>query len=125
MNEPVTGTVVAASVSAFSIATLFPTLQAPVVLGALCGALLLVISQKEIGPFLRIIFFCVAFVIGLLTADLFTALVAGYLPQHLMEKVSPGIGALLSSALTVKALLWAIRQLDNPGQLLDFLRGRK
>lgn len=55
MNEPVTGTVVAASVSAFSIATLFPTLQAPVVLGALCGALLLVISQKEIGLFLRII----------------------------------------------------------------------
>lgn len=92
MNEPVTGTVVAASVSAFSIATLFPTLQAPVVLGALCGALLLVISQKEIGLFLRIIFFCVAFVIGLLTADLFTALVAGYLPQHLMEKVSPVSG---------------------------------
>ena len=125
MNESVTGTVVAASVSAFSIATLFPALQAPVVLGALCGALLLVISQKEIGLFLRIIFFCVAFVIGLLTADLFTALVAEYLPQHLTEKVSPGFGALLSSALIVKGLLWAIRQMDNPSQLLNFLRGRK
>ncbi|EAR5802913.1 phage holin family protein [Salmonella enterica] len=125
MNEPVTGTVAAASVSAFSIATLFPSLQAPVLLGALCGALLLVISQKEIGLPLRIAFFCVAFITGLLTADLFAALVAGYLPQHLTEKVSPGFGALLSSALTVKALLWAIRQLDNPGQLLDFLRGRK
>lgn len=123
MNEPVTGT--AASVSAFSIATLFPSLQAPVLLGALCGALLLVISQKEIGLPLRITFFCVAFITGLLTADLFAALVAGYLPQHLMEKVSPGFGALLSSALTVKALLWAIRQLDNPDQLFDFLRGRK
>lgn len=119
MNEPVT----AAAVGAFSIATLFPALQAPVVLGALCGALLLVISQKEIGLFLRLAFFCVAFVVGLLTADLFTALIAGYLPLHLTEKVSPGFGALLSSALTVKILLWVIRQMDDPGQLFDFLRG--
>ncbi|WP_416045246.1 putative holin [Edwardsiella ictaluri] len=123
MNESVTGTVAAASVSAFSIATLFPSLQAPVLLGALCGALLLVISQKEIGLPLRIAFFCVAFITGLLTADLFAALVAGYLPQHLTEKVSPGFGALLSSALTVKVLAMGDPPDGQPQPVAEFLKG--
>ncbi len=110
---------------AFSLATLSPPFPAPVVLGALCGALLLVISQREIGLVLRVVFFCVAFVIGLLTADLFTALIAAYLPLHIADKLPPGLGALVSSAITVKALLRAIHQLDNPGPLFDFLRRRK
>lgn len=122
MAEPATTTTSTALVSAFSITALFPNLDAGSVLGALCGATLLIVGRKELGRFKSIALFFASFVIGILFSDLMTTVLCGILPQDLSDKTPLSLGALLVSILATQLLLLILNQ--DLASIIKIIRGR-
>ena len=119
MAEPTTATTTStALISAYSITTLFPNLDASVVLGALCGATLLIVGKNEFGRFKSILLFFVSFLIGIQFADFMMVL----LPLDLAAKTPRGFGALLVSILITQLLLLLLKQ--DLASLIKIIRGK-
>ncbi|USM11616.1 LysA [Burkholderia phage Carl1] len=111
--------------AALGVATLslFPGVDANVVMGAFAGSLLFVMTSADPSIPKRVAFFVISFVAGCLTAELFAAGLDAVLPARI--DVHAGIGALIASALVVKLLLWLIAQADAPDRLLNVFKGRE
>lgn len=122
MTEPTATTTSTALISAFSITTLFPNLDAGAVLGALCGATLLIVGKKEFGRIKSIALFFTSFLIGILFADLMTTALCGVLPQELSTKTPLSLGALLVSILATQLLLLVMNQ--DLASLIKIIRGK-
>ena len=122
MAEPTSATTSTVLVSAFSITTLFPNLDLSSVLGALCGATLLIVGKKEFGRLKNIALFFTSFFIGILFADLTTTILCQVLPQELSDKTSLSLGALLVSILATQLLLLILNQ--DLGSLIKIIRGK-
>ena len=123
MAEPIStssATVAAIGVAALS---LFPGIDANVVMGAFAGSLLFVMTAADPSIPRRFAFFVISFVAGCLTADMFAAFLDSVLPARI--EVHAGIGALIASALVVKLLLWLIAQADSPDRLINVFRGKE
>lgn len=123
MAEPISTS--SATVTALGVATLslFPGVDANVVMGAFAGSLLFVMTAADPSIPKRIAFFVISFVAGCLTAELFASALDAVLPARV--EVHAGIGALIASALVVKLLLWLIAQADAPDRLLNVFKGRE
>jgi hypothetical protein len=123
MAEPVSTS--SATVAAVGVATLslFPGVDANVVMGAFAGSLLFVMTGKDPSLPKRFAFFVISFVAGCLTAEMFAVGIGTMLPAKIA--IHNGIGALVASALVVKLLLWLIAQADAPGRLLNAFKGGK
>lgn len=124
MTEPTTITFTAL-ISAFSVSMIYPNIENGIILGALCGSMLLVISENNISLLRRILLFFISFSIGLLLAELTVYLIIPLFPKNIEEKIPLGLGALISSAVSVKLLLWLIKHIDDPTQLIATLKGKK
>jgi len=122
MAEPTTTTTSTALISAFSITALFPNLDASSVLGALCGATLLIVGKKEFGRFKSILLFFVSFLIGIQFADLMTTILCDFLPSGLADKTPLSLGALVVSILITQLLLLILNQ--DLASLIKIIRGR-
>lgn len=122
MAEPATTTTSTALISAFSITTLFPNLDSGSILGALCGATLLIVGKKEFGRIKSIALFFSSFLIGILFADLMTTALCNILPQTLSEKTPLSLGALLVSIIATQLLLLILNQ--DLASLIKILRGK-
>ncbi|QDQ27714.1 hypothetical protein FNU76_23795 [Chitinimonas arctica] len=125
MAEPVTAATssyAGTSLFAVSLISLFPGLQAEIVLGAFAGAIVFVLSSTELKLARKLGFFLVAFCAGCIGARMATSLIAFALPASITA--SPGVGALLLSAVAVKLLLWLIGQADKPLALLSAIQKR-
>lgn len=124
MTEPTTATFTAI-VSAFSVSMIYPNIENGIILGALCGSILLIISENNISVFRRIILFFISFAIGLLLAELTSYLIAPLFPVNVQEKIPVGLGALIASAISVKLLLWLIKRIDDPDELFNRFKGKR
>ncbi|OCG79613.1 putative holin [Gilliamella sp. Occ4-3] len=124
MTEPTTTTFTAV-ISAFSISMIYPNIENGIILGALCGSILLVISEEHISVLRRIILFFISFAIGMLLAEITLYLLIPFFPSNIQTKVPLGLGALVASAVSVKLLLWLIKKFDDPSDLLDKFKGGK
>ena len=124
MTEPTTITFTAV-ISAFSVSMIYPNIENGIILGALCGSILLVISENNISVLRRIIFFFISFAMGLLLAELTVYLIIPLFPEKIQDKIPLGLGALIASAISVKLLLWLIKHIDNPSELLTIFKGKK
>ncbi len=118
MTEPTTTTFTAV-ISAFSISMIYPNIENGIILGALCGSILLVISDERISVLRRIVLFFISFAMGMLLAELTLYLLLPFFPSNIQSKVPLGLGALVASAVSVKLLLWIIKMFDDPSSLLD------
>lgn len=107
------------SVVAIALLSLLPGVDPAMVLGAFSGAVVFVMASDDLNAVKKIAFFLPSFGGGLLSAPMATGLVKLVLPAQIA--VSPGVGALLASALVVKTLLWLIAR--DPGTALEFLKG--
>lgn len=123
MTEPATTTTGTALISAVSLTTLFPGLNASVVLGALCGATLLIVGRKELSRFKSILLFFTSFFIGILFADLMTSLLCNFLPQHVSDKTPLSFGAFIVSILATQLLLLILDQ--DLATLIKIIKGSK
>ncbi|MCO6549566.1 hypothetical protein GQ597_03985 [Gilliamella sp. Pra-s65] len=124
MTEPTTTTFTAV-ISAFSISMIYPNIENGIILGALCGSILLVISEEHISVLRRIILFFISFAIGMLLAEITLYLLIPFFPSNIQTKVPLGLGALVASAVSVKLLLWLIKKFDDPSDLFDKFKGGK
>ncbi|OCG24568.1 hypothetical protein A9G22_03935 [Gilliamella sp. App2-1] len=124
MIEPTT-TTFTAIISAFSISIIYPNIENGMILGALCGSILLVISEEHISVFRRIILFFISFSIGMLLAEMTLNLLIPLFPSNIQPKVPLGLGALVASAVSVKLLLWLIKKFDDPSDLFNSFRRKK
>ncbi|PHV12930.1 putative holin [Chitinimonas sp. BJB300] len=123
MAEPVTptsGTVANTSLSTTTLVSLFPGVDAGIVMGAIAGAAVFVLSAKEISNLCKAGYFLVSFITGIASASTGTSVLVWLLPEHIT--VTPSVGALITAAISVKLLLWLIGQANNPMALLAKLR---
>ncbi len=120
MTEPVTtnATVATAGVAVLS---LFPGVDAAVVMGAFAGAGVFVLASDDLAPFKRLAFFLISFVAGCLSARLAADLIGWALPERI--QVNAAVGALVASAVIIKLLMWLIRRAANPEKLFDAFKG--
>ncbi|MCL6262186.1 putative holin [Craterilacuibacter sp. RT1T] len=121
MAEPISSTAVTGSVFSVALLSMFPGVEAAVVLGAFAGAVVFVLSSSDLGLVAKAASFVVSFIAGCIGSGFMSGLVAALTPQAV--QVPEGVGALLAAALAVKLLLWLIRKADNPEELIG--RGRK
>ncbi|OCG56324.1 hypothetical protein A9G36_03055 [Gilliamella sp. Choc6-1] len=124
MTEPTTTTFTAV-ISAFSISMIYPNIENGIILGALCGSILLVISEEHISVLRRTILFFISFALGILLAEITLYLLIPLFPSNIQTKVPLGLGALVASAVSVKLLLWLIKKFDDPSALFDKFKGGK
>ncbi|WP_392565146.1 putative holin [Utexia brackfieldae] len=120
MAEPTTTTTTTALISAFSISALFPNLDANVVLGALCGATVLIIKKREISRFKSVLLFFASFLIGILFADFMASVISNFAPDSIT--VPNSLGALVVSVLITQLLLLIIDQ--DLASLIKLIRGK-
>lgn len=124
MAEPVASTTATAGVITVALVSLFPGVDASVILGAFSGSIVFVLSSNELDAVKKIGFLLASFAAGILAAPMAAALLAGLLgalPGSIA--VSPGVGALLAATLAVKTLLWLLDR--NLRELIDLVRGRR
>jgi hypothetical protein len=100
-------------------------LQASVALGAFAGAIAFILASTELSLVRKGLFFLISFISGILcarfAADLLGGALGAWMPVG--TRVDPGVGALLSSALSVKILLWSIQRAGDPLAALTRLKG--
>lgn len=122
MPEPISSSAATSSITGL-ILMLFtlPGVDASVVLGAFTGALIFAAITDELGRWRKTTLFIASFINGLLLADLVGHLVANMLPTSI--NVSNAVGAIIASALTVKAFKAVILNMDNLFTVL-FNKGR-
>ncbi|MDN4572670.1 hypothetical protein DBB29_02985 [Pandoraea cepalis] len=120
MTEPVTTNATAATVGV-ALLSLFPGVDAAVVMGAFAGAGVFVLASDDLVPLKRGAFFLLSFVAGCLAARLCADLISWGLPERI--QVNPAVGALVASAVSIKLLLWLIRRAENPDKLVDSFKG--
>ncbi|PHV11322.1 putative holin [Chitinimonas sp. BJB300] len=126
MAEPVsvtTGTLANTSLLAAVVVSLFPGIDAGIVMGAFAGAVVFILSAKDISNLGKAGYFVVAFIAGMAGAATGTSLLVWLLPSHIA--VTPSVGAVITAAVSVKLLLWLIGQASNPLALLGRLRNPK
>ncbi|MFQ1008883.1 hypothetical protein B6D16_09885 [Gilliamella apicola] len=124
MTEP-TSLTFTSFISAFSLSMIYPNIENGIILGALCGSILLVISEQCISLLRRIILFLISFSMGLLLAEMTLYLLIPIFPTNIQTKMPLGLGALISSAISVKLLLWLIKKFDDPTNFFNYFRGKK
>ncbi|MEG2433746.1 MAG: putative holin, partial [Acinetobacter sp.] len=100
-----------AAVTGVTLVGLLSGLDTGVVIGAFAGAVVFVLSATEFRIWKRVVFFVVAFVLGILTAGFSTAMLSTVIPASVM--VEKPIGALVSSATIVWILIAVIAKAKN------------
>ncbi|WP_187359958.1 putative holin [Chitinolyticbacter meiyuanensis] len=103
--------------------SLFPGVDAGVVLAAFGGAVLFVATSPELGGWAKLLYLIVSLIAGCMAAP-FAAALLGLLLFGQVSVDKP-VGALIAATIAVKLLLWLIRRADDPAAWLDLLRGRK
>ncbi|EAY0927146.1 hypothetical protein E1A40_08875 [Salmonella enterica subsp. enterica serovar Aba] len=112
MSEPLTAAGVAAGSAGMTFAALFPEATPAVMICALAGAALYVLSSGRHRLWKQIIFALISFIGGVYCAETASAIITGILNAVLSHlnppvtvKVSPAVGALVASVICVTALL--------------------
>ncbi|MGL5224445.1 MAG: putative holin [Aeromonas sp.] len=121
MPEPISSSTATGAVFGLALMSLIPGLDVASVLGAFAGSMVFIVSAEDLGPLRKIALFIASFLAGLLLADLVGGLLATLTPGNL--RVSQGVGSLVASALAVRVLQTALR--DMPTGLLGNLLNRR
>ncbi|MGM1066060.1 putative holin [Enterobacter bugandensis] len=118
--EPITATVtagVAAGTTGITFATLFPEATPAVMVCSLAGAALYILSSEDHKIWKQIIFALISFIGGVYCAGTASEIIAALINAGLNQlsppvsiKVSPAIGALAASTVSVNVLLRVLKR---------------
>lgn len=118
--EPITATVtagVAAGTTGITFATLFPEATPAVMVCSLAGAALYILSSEDHKIWKQIIFALISFIGGVYCAGTASEIIAALINAGLNQlsspvsiKVSPAIGALAASTVSVTVLLRVLKR---------------
>lgn len=121
MADPSTTAFATSGIAATTLISLFPGIDAAVVLGAFSGAVVFVMSSNDMSTAKKIGFFIPSFFGGMLSAGLVSSLIGKVLPATVI--VNEGVGAILASSIMVKTLLWILAR--DPEKMIATIRGVK
>lgn len=119
MTEPISTSYATGTTLTLFLISLVPGIDATIVLGAFSGAVVFAMTSDDLSTLKKIIFLFVSFTGGCLCARMATDGLAYMLPASIAPNA--GVGALLSAAVIVKLLLYAIRVAGDPGKVLGGL----
>ena len=118
--EPISATVtagVAAGTTGITFATLFPEATPAVMVCSLAGAALYILSSEDHKIWKQIIFALISFIGGIYCAGTASEIIAAFINAGLNQlsppvsiKVSPAIGALAASTVSVTVLLRVLKR---------------
>ncbi|MEI9860230.1 putative holin [Enterobacter bugandensis] len=118
--EPITATItagVAAGTTGITFATLFPEATPAVMVCSLAGAALYILSSEDHKIWKQIIFALISFIGGVYCAGTASEIIAALINAGLNQlsppvsiKVSPAIGALAASTVSVTVLLRVLKR---------------
>lgn len=118
--EPITATVtagVAAGTTGITFATLFPEATPAVMVCSLAGAALYILSSEDHKIWKQILFALISFIGGIYCAGTASEIIAALINAGLNQlsppvsiKVSPAIGALAASTVSVTVLLRVLKR---------------
>lgn len=123
MAEPITSGTASVALGAVTLLALFPGLQAETVLGAFAGAVVFVLSAKDLSLPLKAAFWLLSMIAGVVCAATVAALMSSVLPSKVI--VSSGVGALVAASVVIRLLLWLIRRAEAPDAALAEWRAKK
>ncbi|WP_293937676.1 putative holin [Iodobacter sp.] len=115
MTEPVSTSYATSAVTSLAVLSLFPGIDAAIVLGAFAGAVVFVMTSDDLTILKRLAFMAISFIAGCLAAQNVASMMSSFLPKI---AVSNGVGALVAAAISVRLLLWLIRRANDPSTLL-------
>lgn len=116
-------TIATTTATAIGILSLLPGIDTSLVLGAFAGAAVFVMSASDLAPLKKIGFFLVSFLAGYVAAGFVAEIIA--VPLFNRIQVPTGVGALIASAVAVKALLWLIGKTNDIDGLLKLIKEKK
>ncbi|MBF4990695.1 putative holin [Methylophilus sp. QUAN] len=122
MTEPTTLTT-ASVISIAALSVFFPGINEAILLGALCGSVVFVMSSQETKILYKLFLMLVSLFCGLWGAHGFSQLLSKALDLIKLNEVviSPAIGALFCSAIVVHVLLYLAR--INWAKVLPLIKG--
>lgn len=85
-------------------------------IGAFIGSVIFVISAKDYPLLIRVLLCLVSFVVGLISCDFFASLISAFLPGSV--SVGRMIGAIVSSAVSVRLLMALTQRASDPDNLI-------
>lgn len=123
MAEPISTSAATATLAVVSLVAMFPGISAEIVLGAFAGAVVFVLSAKELSVRLKLAFFMLSMIAGIVCASMAAQLLASVLPARVV--VSNGVGGLLASSIVIRLLLWLINRAQDPSAALAEWKEKK
>lgn len=103
MSEPISNSTATLVTTSVTIADVLSLADANVLIAALAGAVIFVLSAIEFTLFKRIMLFAVSFFTGIVTAGFVSEMLATIVPTQI--EVKAPIGALLASTISVRFLM--------------------
>nr|WP_293813814.1 putative holin [uncultured Aquitalea sp.] len=116
MSEPVSSGGAAVMTGVLGVASLLPGINAAVLFGAFAGGVVFVLSAREMGWAERAVYLLISILVGVLCAHMVAGVIDSLLPQAV--EVPDAAGALVSAAVAVRGLQWAIRRAQDPEALI-------
>ena len=111
MTEPVSSSTATAYIATASVLSLFPGIDASVVVGAICGAAVYALTESGLSAGKRLAFSLVSVIAGLVSATTTANILSDLLPGTV--QISPSVGALFSSAFSVRILMLVRNRIDK------------
>ncbi|MDO6525445.1 putative holin [Motilimonas sp. 1_MG-2023] len=123
MSEPTAATVATLTTTGAAVAAPALGIDPMLVIGAITGAGIFVLSHEEESTLKKLILFigsvACGFICAQFAADIMSAIIPG------VAKISEGVGAVVASSISVRFLQRALQTIDSGSSLVDIIKGRK
>lgn len=123
MNEPTGATAATLTTTAAAMAAPAFGIDPLVVIGAITGAGIFVMSHEDQGALKKLLLFVGSVMCGFIGARFAADLVSKLVPGDIA--INTGVGAIIASSVSVRILQRVIRTIDSPGSLSDIIKGKR
>lgn len=110
----------AASATGQTLLSLFPGVDAGLVIGAFAGAVFSFVVSTEAAYWKRALLLIFAFIAGVYGGEAMSVFITEILTRRVVV-IKPPLGAMVSAALSVAIFSTALDYVRNPGKLLEFI----
>lgn len=123
MNEPIGANVATVTTTAAAMAAPALGIDPLVVIGAITGAGIFVMSHDNTAALKKLLLFAGSAMCGFIGAKFAADLTSKLIPGDI--EISLGVGAIIASSVSVRILQRVIRTIDSPGSLSDIIKGKR
>ena len=123
MSEPTSATVATLATTGAAISAPAFGIDPMLVIGAITGAGIFVLSHEEQSAIKKLILFLGSVACGFVGARFAADITSIVIPSAV--EINDGVGAIIASSVSVRILQRALRVIDSPNPLQDIIKGRR